>query len=318
MRSVLASRGIELEMVCVDDGSRDSTSEILESWRRRDPRVRVFRTEPRGIIAALNVGLAAARSAHVARMDADDEVLPERFAAQLALLRAEPELALVGCFVDSFRDGGLAEGYRLYTEWVNGLVTHDEIARQAFVECPIPHPTWLFRREAVAAVGGYRERGWPEDLDLLYRLLEKGHRLGKVPRVLHRWRDHPHRLSRQDPRYGREAFLRAKAHYIGRVHPMRAAVVWGAGRTGRLLARLLKGEGIAVRSFVDIRPERAGSAWRGIPILAPEAVPDRAPVWREEGLRLLGAVASRGARGEIRAALSAAGLEEGSDFLMLA
>jgi hypothetical protein len=251
-------------------------------------------------------------------MDADDEVLPERFATQLALLRADPDLALVGCQVESFRDGGLAEGYRIYSEWVNRLVTHQAIAREAFVECPIPHPTWLFRRDTVVAVGGYRDCAWPEDLDLLYRLLEKGHRLGKVPRILHRWRDHPARLSRQDPRYSREAFLRVKTHYIGRVHPMRAAVIWGAGRTGRLVARLLGGEGISVRSFVDIRPERAGRTWRGIPILAPEAVPGRAPLWRLEGVRVLGAVASRGARDQIRAALLTAGLEEGSDFLMLA
>lgn len=318
LRSVLSSRGVDLELVCIDDGSRDSTPAILEAFRSRDRRVRVFRTAPRGIIAALNAGLEASRAPHVARMDADDEVLPERFATQLAMLRSHPNVVLVGCQVESFRDGGLAEGYRIYTEWVNRLVTHQDIAREAFVECPIPHPTWLLHREAAVAIGGYRECAWPEDLDLLYRLLEKGHRLGKVPRVLHRWRDHPSRLSRQDPRYGREAFLRVKSHYIGRVHPMRAAVVWGAGRTGRLLARLLGGEGIPIRSFVDIRPDRAGRTWHRIPILAPEAVPARAPVWRREGVRVLGAVASRGAREEIRAALTAAELKEGSDFLMLA
>ncbi len=316
--SVLASRNVELELVCVDDGSNDATPASLEVWSRRDSRVRVLRTPPRGIVHALNTGLQAARASFVARMDADDEIFPDRLSAQLALLEEHPELVLVGTQVESFRAGGLADGYRLYTEWVNRLVTPREIAREAFVECPIPHPTWLFRRDAVGAVGDYRECPWPEDLDLLYRLLEKGHRLGKVARVLHRWRDHPRRLSRRDPRYGREAFLRVKAHYIGRVHPMRAAVVWGAGRTGRLLTRLLTREGVTVRSFIDIRPERAGRTWRGIPILAPDAVAGRAGAWRDEGVRVLGGVASRGARDEIRAALSTAGLEEGSDFLMLA
>jgi glycosyltransferase involved in cell wall biosynthesis len=313
--SVLASRNVDLELVCIDDGSNDSTPAILEAWKRKDRRVRALRTAPRGIVPALNAGLEAARASLVARMDADDEIFPDRLAAQIALLQARPELALVGTQVESFRTGGLADGYRLYTEWVNRLVTPRQISREAFVECPIPHPTWLFRRDAVGAVGGYRECAWPEDLDLLYRLLEKGHRLGKVARVLHRWRDHADRLSRLDRRYGREAFLRVKAHYIGRVHPMRSAVVWGAGRTGRQMARLLNREGVTVRSFVDIRPERAGTTWRGIPILAPEAVAVRADAWRDEGVRVLGAVASRGAREEIRAAL---GLEEGSDFLMLA
>jgi glycosyltransferase involved in cell wall biosynthesis len=305
---VLSSHEVALELVCVDDGSTD----------RSDDRVRVLRSPPLGIVAALDRGLREARGDFVARMDADDEMHPDRLAAQVAMLDDGPDLALVGCQVESFRDGGLAEGYRIYTDWVNGLVTPEAIEREAFVECPVPHPTWTFRRSVVLEAGGYCERGWPEDLDLLYRLLERGHRIGKVARVLHRWRDHPDRLSRRDPRYGREAFLRAKAHYVGRVHPMRAAVLWGAGRTGRRLARLLEPAGVSVRAFLDIRRDRAGTAWRGIPILSPDALSGRASGWVQEGVRVLGAVASRGARGEIRSALRGAGLLEGDGFLMLA
>ena len=318
LRSVLASHGVPLELLCIDDGSTDETPTILERFRRTDARVRVLRTEPRGIVDALDLGVRHARAELVARMDADDEMHSDRLAAQVQRLEREPNLALVGCRVESFREGGLAEGYRLYTEWVNGLVTPQAIAREAFVECPVPHPTWTFRRSAVLEVGGYRERGWPEDLDLLYRLLERGHRVGKVARVLHRWRDHPSRLSRRDPRYAREAFLRAKAHYIGRLHPMHAAVLWGAGRTGRRLARLLERAGVSIRAFLDIRPERAGTVWRGIPILPPEALSRRGAQWVEEDVLVLGAVASRGARGEIRRALRGAGLREGDGFVMLA
>ncbi|MEE8558107.1 MAG: glycosyltransferase [Myxococcota bacterium] len=318
VRSVLASRDVELELVCVDDGSTDHTPALLDRWRRRDPRVRVVRTPARGIVAALEKGLQSTRAPIVARMDADDEMAPGRLSLQLGLLRKRPDVVLVGCRVESFRAGGIAEGYRLYTEWVNRLCSPEEIEREAFVECPIPHPTWMFRRDAVLAAGGYRDRDWPEDLDLLYRLLEKGHRVDKVPGVLHRWRDHPARLSRRDPRYGREAFLRLKAHYVGRVHPMRAAVVWGAGRTGRFLARALLQEGIEIRAFIDIRPGRAGTRWHGIEVLPPEAVPERAAGWRSEGIRILSGVASRGAREEIRAALVSAALDEGRDFLMLA
>ncbi len=318
VHSVLASRDVTFELVCIDDGSTDETADLLSGWARRDERIRVLRTRPRGIAPALERGLAETRGALVARMDADDLMHPDRLAMQVRMLNDHPDLALVGCRVESFRDGGIAEGYRLYTEWVNGLLTPDAIAREAFVECPVPHPTWTFRRDAVVKVGGYRDPDWPEDLDLLYRLLERGHRIGKVPRVLHRWRDHADRLSRLDTRYGREAFMRAKAHYVGRVHPMRAAVLWGAGKTGRRLARLLEPQGVPIRAFLDIRPERAGTAWRGIPILSPDALSGRASGWASEGIRVLGAVASRGARSEIRSTLRGAGLLEGHGFLMLA
>ncbi len=316
--SVRANRGASFEIVCVDDGSSDGSSAVLDAAARTDARVRVLRTPPRGIVAALNTGLAAARAPLVARMDADDEMHAERLAAQCALLDARADLALVGCGVEPFRTDGLGAGWRLYAEWVNAITTSEAIEREAFVECPVPHPTWTFRRDVVTALGGYRERPWPEDLDLLYRLLVSGARAGKVPRVLHRWRDHPDRLSRRDPRYSRQAFARAKAHFLPRLHPMPAAVVWGAGKTGRRFARLLADERLATRAFVDVHPARIGRRWRGIPILSPAELPARAPGWRAEGLRVLGAVASRGARAEIRAELVAAGLREGPDFLLVA
>ncbi len=316
--SVLSSREVELEVVCVDDGSRDASRDLLEQAARRDPRVRVLGHEPRGLVAALNTGLGAARAPLIARMDADDLVHPERFAAQLALLGERPDLALVGCGVEPFREGGLAAGWRIYAEWVNGLTTPEAIEREAFVECPVPHPTWMFRRDVIVTLGGYRDVPWPEDLDLFYRLLESGARAGKAPRVLHRWRDHDTRLSRRDPRYARPAFAAAKAHFLPRIHRVRAAVVWGAGKTGRRFARLLRAEGVEVRAFLDVRPERAGACWRGIPIHAPTDLEALAPVWRAEGIPVLGAVASRGARAEIRATLSGGGLCEGRDFWMVA
>jgi glycosyltransferase involved in cell wall biosynthesis len=318
VRSVLASRQVRLELICVDDGSRDSTASILEALAQRDPRMTVLRMPPRGIVPALNTGLEHARAPLVARMDGDDEMHPERLRAQLEHLAGSPEIALVGCQVESFREGGLADGYRIYTEWVNRLVSEEAICREMLVECPIPHPTWMLRRRVVRALGGYRDRDWPEDLDLLYRILEAGQRIGKVPRPLHRRRDPPRRLSRVDPRYGREAFARVKAHFVGRLRPMRAAVVWGAGRTGRRFVRLIADEGIATRALVDIRPDRIGTSWRGIPILSPESLDERVSAWRRERVRILGAVASRGARGEIRTRLASAGLTEGDDFLMVA
>jgi glycosyltransferase involved in cell wall biosynthesis len=318
VRSALATRELPIEVICVDDGSKDGTAERIERWAARDPRVRALRFGRRGLVAALNRGLARARAPLVARLDADDEMHPERLAAQRELLEADPALALVGCRVESFRDGGLAEGYRLYTEWINRLVSSEQIEREAFVECPVPHPTWMFRTELVAELGGYRERPWPEDLDLLYRLLARGWRVAKVPRVLYRWRDHAGRLSRTDPRYDRRAFLRAKAHFLAQLHPMEGAVVWGAGRTGRRLVKLLQDEGLRIRALIDVNPARIGTEWRGLPILAPADLAGRTLAWRREGLKILGAVASRGARDEIRSALGALGLEEGGDFLMVA
>ena len=318
LESVLVSRDVNFELICIDDGSTDSTPLVLARHARRDPRVVVLTQPALGIVRALNRGLIAARAPLVARMDADDEIHPERLARQAAALASDAGLGLIGCCVESFREGGLADGYRIYTDWVNGLLCEEAIAREAFVECPVPHPTWMLRTKLTRELGGYRDRSWPEDLDLLYRLLAAGVRIGKLPETLYRWRDHPERLSRRDPRYAKEAFARAKAHFVPKIHPLAGAVVWGAGRTGRRWVRLLEAEGVATVALIDINPARIGQRWRGIPIYAPSELAARAPGWIQNRFRIHAAVASRGARQDIRRALRSLGLCEGSEFLMVA
>jgi hypothetical protein len=187
-----------------------------------------------------------------------------------------------------------------------------------FIDCPVPHPTWLLRRAALEQLGAYRDPGWAEDVDLLFRMLASGLRVEKVPRVLLRYRDHDGRLSRLDPRYGREAMARAKAHFLPRIRPASAAILLGAGRTARRYARLLAAEGLPVRALVSPEPPKAGTRWRGLPILGPEDLACGVEGWRREGVLLLGASALRGARQRIRHILTGLGLREGPDFLMLA
>ncbi len=82
------------ELVAVDDGSTDGTGEILVQLAQAERRIRMLAPGRVGLIAALNAGLAAARGRLIARMDADDEMHPERLAAQADMLRAKPELWL--------------------------------------------------------------------------------------------------------------------------------------------------------------------------------------------------------------------------------
>ncbi len=84
IESMLAQTFYRLEMICINDGSNDSTSEILAEFTARDPRVRVFHQENQGVTATLNRGLSLAQAPLVARMDADDIAMPERLTLQVA------------------------------------------------------------------------------------------------------------------------------------------------------------------------------------------------------------------------------------------
>jgi hypothetical protein len=145
------------------------------------------------------------------------------------------------------------------------------------------------------------------------RLVEQGHRIAKVPRVLHLWRDHPERLTRKDTRYSLEAHMTARAHFLHR-GPLasRTAVIWGAGPIGKALMKSLDSLGARVVALVDIDPRKIGQIVHGRRVLRP----DQLPAWRDS--TLLGAVGAPGARDEIREEARKRGYTEGVDFFACA
>ncbi|MFQ5845693.1 MAG: glycosyltransferase family 2 protein, partial [Planctomycetota bacterium] len=197
LRSIRAQRLRDFDVVCVDDGSVDGSAERLDAWARADSRFRVLHRPPRGIVAALNCGLEAARADLVARFDADDIMHPDRLAAQIAFLDGSPEVDVVGSRVRHFPQPRVREGNRAYERWLNGLLTHDEIARDIFVESPLASPSVTVRRRLFDRVGAWRDPGWAEDYDLWLRAWLGGCRFAKLARTLHFWRDHPGRLTRE-------------------------------------------------------------------------------------------------------------------------
>lgn len=305
------------ELIAVDDGSADATPDLLRAAAGEDARVRLLSPGRVGLVAALNLGLQAARGEFIARMDADDEMHPDRLAAQAERLRREPALGLVGCLVAFGGDREAQAGYAAHVDWMNALVSPEAIALNRFVESPLAHPSVMFRRELVARHGGYRAGDYPEDYELWLRWLDAGVRMAKVPEVLLMWHDDAARLSRTDPRYGPEAFFRLKAEWIARwlrreIDPARKIFVWGAGRPTRLRAAHLQTHGVTIAGYVDIDPRKIGQTVHGLPVIAPAALPER------ERAFVLSYVANRGARDWIRAELQRQGRAEGRDFLLCA
>ena len=318
LASVVGQTFPHWELWAIDDGSSDVTAAILAAWSQRDPRIHVLVQPPRGIVAALQAGITASATPLVARFDADDEMAPTRLAEQVAALTCHPDWALVGSLVSFGGNPWAARGYALHVEWANSVVAPEQIALRRFVESPFAHPSVMFRRDAVARWGGYREGDFPEDYELWLRWLDAGARMGKVPAPLLVWHDPPGRLSRTDRRYALAAFYRLKAVYLARelvrrLDPPRAVWVWGAGRLTRRRVDYLKAEGIAVAGYIDIDGRKQGRTTAdGVPVIAPEQLPPPGERF------VLGYVSSRGARELIAATLVARSYREGQDFLLCA
>jgi glycosyltransferase involved in cell wall biosynthesis len=313
LRSVARQTETDWECVVVDDGSTDGTANIVRELAGRDARFRLLSLPHAGIVAALNAGLGECRGELVARMDADDLMQRRRLERQRAALAAHADWVGVGCHVRLFPRRGMTEGLRSYERWLSSIRDAADVAREAFVECPLAHPTLMLRHEVLQRAG-YRDTTWPEDYDLVLRLLAGGATLGMVPERLLHWRDGAGRLSRRSARYSIAAFVSCKAEFLARgfLKNVDRYVLWGYGDTGKALAESLAHHGKRPSAIIELHPGRLGQLIRGVRVIPPDALPS---VTR---LPLLVSVAGITPRTEIRNALAGMGFIEKIDFICCA
>lgn len=314
LASMRAQTLADFELLAVDDGSRDGSAEFLARQAGHDARVRVLATGGRGLVAALNAGLAAARAPLLARLDADDVAHPERLALQARSFADDAALDVLGSRVEVFGDAVASAGMRRYVAWLNELLDHDALLRDLFVEAPLVHPSVMLRTERLRALGGWRDFDGPEDYDLWLRAARAGWRFGKRAEVLLRWRDSPSRLTRRDARYAPDRFqaLKLAALEAGRLRARVPVVVWGGGPIAKGWLRSLQARGHEVVALVDVAPRRIGARLAGVPVVGVESVP------RPGGALHLAAVGQPGARARIRALAEAMGLRDGVDLIAVA
>ena len=192
IESVLAQTFTDFEFLALDDGSTDGTRAILSHYAARDSRLRPIVRGNKGLIVSLNQLLDEARAPLIARMDADDICLPERFARQHAFLMANPDYGVVVCRCEDIDEHG--------NFWPVNAPPHPEthegfIAAVAAEQLLLCHPAVMFRRDVVQAVGGYHAAfAHCEDLDLWLRLATVT-RIGNLPEVLIRYRHYPDQVS---------------------------------------------------------------------------------------------------------------------------
>ncbi len=179
--SVFGQHGRASEVILVGDGPLTAALyEVINCYLDRYPEMQFIPlSENRGLGQALNEGLRHCHYDLVARMDTDDICWPDRLAVQYRYLSTHPDCDVLGGWTDEFRDTPTQTvSMRCVPEH------HEDIVRFGRRRSPMNHPTVMFRRQAVEAVGGYRDTYLFEDYDLWVRLIQAGYRFHNLQRPL--------------------------------------------------------------------------------------------------------------------------------------
>lgn len=186
VKSILSQSFRDFEFIIIDDGSTDGTGDLLRRHAESDSRIRLVQRANKGLTVSLNEGLAMARGALVARMDADDIAHRDRFEKQVEFLAKHPEVVILGTRIETI------DPYDSPLDQYQHKLDHDSIDAELIRGSgwALVHPTVMMRAEALKRVGGYREE-WnnSEDLDLFLRLAEVG-RVANIPDVMLKYRQH--------------------------------------------------------------------------------------------------------------------------------
>ena len=173
IESVLGQTHRDFEFIIIDDGSTDDTLALTRSYAGKDSRIKIITRENRGFAPSLNEGMQKASGEWIARIDADDVMMPNRLERQIEFLQKHPDLVVASSLV-FYIDG---------TDRVIGKNQSKFTTRQAVADCvaqhlPVGfhHPAVIFRKTVIESLGGYRSAFSPaEDMDLWNRVIDAGH-----------------------------------------------------------------------------------------------------------------------------------------------
>jgi glycosyltransferase involved in cell wall biosynthesis len=188
--SVLVQSFEAFELILVDDGSTDETWNIIQSYRDRDERIVAISKKNTGLADSLNVGIALARGAWIARLDQDDLCEPTRLMEQVNFVHNYPEVVLLGTGFFEIDKHGRVIKKNLYPTVHRKLVRNLERSQRFF-----PHSSAFYRTDVVKQVGGYNVRiRRADDWRLWLELTLRG-RIACLPKPLVRIRKHSDQMS---------------------------------------------------------------------------------------------------------------------------
>lgn len=166
IQSILNQSFTDFELIIINDCSTDKSLQIIDQFAKQDSRIiKINNRQNLKLSHSLNIGIAKSRGVYIARMDADDISLPNRFNLQVKFLDKHPKVGIVGGIMSIINAKGKLIGSRHYA------LTDQQIRHRIFQFSPFSHPLVMIRKSVLDQVGGYQHQYNPaEDYELYFRI----------------------------------------------------------------------------------------------------------------------------------------------------
>jgi len=232
IESILNQTYESFELIIINDGSTDGSLNIINEYACKDSRIKVISRENKGLVYSLNEGIDLAKGKYIARMDADDISLSQRFELQYKYLEEHTDIAILGTFIESF--GEDKKTSIMLEQWFNEKLNDENMYIKTSYSCPIAHPTVMMRTR-FAKLERYSSK-YPviEDYELWIRVLKKGYKISNIDMKLLKYRVHS--KSKSNIEKGEIAIrqrIECKLNYLFDADK-KNVILWGAGLGGRM------------------------------------------------------------------------------------
>jgi glycosyltransferase involved in cell wall biosynthesis len=245
--SIIAQTYQNWELIAVNDHSTDETPKILEDYAKKDARIRVFDSGDKfKLIPTLQVGYEQVNGSLLNRMDSDDKMPDYKIQVLVDEWIKYGKGTVIAGGTEHFVDEGVVgDGFLRYEKWLNEVARTNSHYKEIYKECVIPSHCWLIHKDDFDKAGAFDPIVYPEDYDLTFRFYRLGLKIIGLDKILHYWRDRSDRISRTWDEYKDNRFFDLKTRFFYELDrdKARPLVLWGAGRNGKDMAKLLQAHG---------------------------------------------------------------------------
>ena len=242
MKSIVNQSYKKLQIILVNDHSTDDSEKLALKYSIEDSRIELVNNIGSGIVDALNTGSEIAKGKFITRMDADDIMSENKIEILRSLIEKKKIKHIAVGSVKYFASKKqMGKGYLKYANWLNDLTSNEGNFTEIYKECTIPSCCWMMHRSDFENIKGFKKLNYPEDYDFLFRVYYNQIKLTTTKEIIHLWRDHPMRTSRNSKDYLFENFIPLKVKYLieNELRTKEELVLWGSGKKGKLVAKKL-------------------------------------------------------------------------------